>query len=275
MSRNSAKLLHSVLPWALLTAAAVPVTIPAAHAAELGAAAGSQTATLPLAEVLRLYKENQAKSEDKEVRPPVAATVGKLELAGRLLEGAIDVTAHVELSVLAADGWVTVRLLQKDAATRITRLPTVEHGVFSIAGGYLCFVTDKPGAYAFDLGFLTSAQATGPKRKAEIAYPDADSPGVLLKLGTKVATGTGPDGDIVGFSTLCPHKGFPLHYASADRAFNCPGHYSRFDAENGGMQIWGQATQNLPQFQLTIDDKGDIYASGVDELIYGRLSNVL
>ena len=24
------------------------------------------------------------------------------------------------------------------------------------------------------------------------------------------------------------------------------------------MQIWGQATQNLPQFQLTIDDKGDI-----------------
>lgn len=173
MSRNSAKLLHSVLPWALLTAAAVPVTIPEAHAAEIGAAAGSPTATLPLAEVLRLYKENQAKSQDKEVRPPVAATVGKLELAGRLLEGAIDVTAHVELSVLAADGWVTVRLLQKDAATRITRLPTVEHGVFSIAGGYLCFVTDKPGAYAFDLGFLTSAQATGPKRKAEIAYPDA------------------------------------------------------------------------------------------------------
>ena len=41
------------------------------------------------------------------------------------------------------------------------------------------------------------------------------------------------------------------------------------------MQIWGQATQNLAQFELTIDDKGDIYASGVDELIYGRLSNVL
>lgn len=166
MSRKSAKLLHSFLPWALLTGLSLP-----AHAAE--PAVGNQTATLPLAELLRLYKENQAKSEDKEVRPPVAATVGKLELAGRLLEGAIDVTAHVELSVLAADGWVTVRLLQKDAATRITRLPTVEHGVFSIAGGYLCFVTDKPGAYAFDLGFLTAAQATGNKRKAEIAYPDA------------------------------------------------------------------------------------------------------
>ena len=114
-----------------------------------------------------------------------------------------------------------------------------------------------------------------PNEPLEVAYPDADSPGVLLKLGTKVATGAGPDGDIVGFSTLCPHKGFHLRYAADDRSFNCPGHYSRFDAENGGMQIWGQATQNLPQFQLTIDDKGDIYASGVDELIYGRLSNVL
>jgi hypothetical protein len=131
------------------------------------------TATLPLTEVLRLYKENQAKGEPKEVRPPVSGAVGKLELTGRLLEGAIDVTAHVELNVLSTQDWVTVRLLRKDAATRITRLPTVEHGVFSVAAGYLCFITDKPGAYSFDLGFLTSAQVTGARRKAEIAYPDA------------------------------------------------------------------------------------------------------
>ena len=30
-----------------------------------------------------------------------------------------------------------------------------------------------------------------------IAYPDADSPGVLLKLGSRVNGGAGPDGDIV------------------------------------------------------------------------------
>jgi arsenite oxidase small subunit len=98
---------------------------------------------------------------------------------------------------------------------------------------------------------------------------------VLLKLGQPADGGVGPDGDIVGFSTLCPHKGFGLFYDPADRVFNCPGHYSRFDAEKGGLQIWGQATQNLPQFQLRVDDQGDIYAEGVDELIYGRLSNVL
>jgi arsenite oxidase small subunit len=108
-----------------------------------------------------------------------------------------------------------------------------------------------------------------------VTYPDADAPGVLLKFGKRVPTGAGPDGDIVGFSTTCPHKGFPLNYISGDRTLNCPGHYSRFDCEAGGQQIWGQATQNLPQYILRIDSKGDIYAEGVDELLYGRLSNVL
>ena len=36
----------------------------------------------------------------------------------------------------------------------------------------------------------------------DITYPDADSPGVLIKLGTKVPGGSGPDGDIVAYSTF-------------------------------------------------------------------------
>jgi arsenite oxidase small subunit len=109
----------------------------------------------------------------------------------------------------------------------------------------------------------------------DVAYPDKDAPGVLLKFGKRVPTGVGPDGDIVGFTTICPHKGFPLSFNSTDRTLNCPGHYSRFDCEAGGQQIWGQATQNLPQYVLRIDANGDIYAEGIDELLYGRLSNVL
>ena len=90
------------------------------------------------------------------------------------------------------------------------------------------------------------------------------------------AGGAGPDGDIVAYSVLCPHKGCVLlSYNAGDKTLNCPGHFSRFDCETGGQQIWGHATQNLPQFALRVDDKGDIYADGVDELIYGRLSNVL
>lgn len=109
----------------------------------------------------------------------------------------------------------------------------------------------------------------------DVAYPDDGAPGVLIKLGKAVPGGAGPDGDVVGFSTVCPHKGFPLIFSAADRTLNCPGHYSRFDCEKGGQQVWGQATENLPQYALRVDEKGDIYAEGVDELIYGRLSNVL
>jgi arsenite oxidase small subunit len=109
----------------------------------------------------------------------------------------------------------------------------------------------------------------------EVAYPDADAPGVLLKLGKRVPGGVGPDGDVVGFTTICPHKGYPLRYDARDRSLGCPGHYSRFDPEKGGLQVWGHATQNLPQYQLRVDEKGDVYAEGLDELLYGRLSNVL
>src|ERR1700722_12112241 len=103
----------------------------------------------------------------------------------------------------------------------------------------------------------------------KVTYPDNDAPGVLLKLGRRVPTGIGPDGDIVGFSTICPHKGFPLAYSTSDRTLNCSGHYSRFDCEAGGQQVWGHATQNLPQYVLRVDASGDIYAEGLDELLYG------
>ncbi len=122
---------------------------------------------------------------------------------------------------------------------------------------------------------LANVSDLKPNMPFQVAYPDADAPGLLLKLGNKVPSGVGPDGDIVGFTTVCPHKGFPLSYNPADKTLNCPGHYSRFDCENGGQEIWGHATENLPQYLLRVDANGDIYAEGVDELLYGRLSNVL
>lgn len=109
----------------------------------------------------------------------------------------------------------------------------------------------------------------------DIEYPDAGSPGVLLKLGKPVEGGVGPDRDIVAYSVLCPHKGWQMAYDKSDKSLNCPGHFSRFDCESGGQQIWGHATQNLPQFALRVDDKGDIYAEGASDLIFGRPSNVL
>ena len=109
-----------------------------------------------------------------------------------------------------------------------------------------------------------------------VSYPDSASPGVLLKLGRQVEGGVGPDGDVVAFSTLCAHKGYPLSYNATSRTLNCPGHYSVYDVEKGGLEVWGHAAQNLAQFRLRVDaGTGDIYAEGVDELIYGRTGNVL
>ena len=102
-----------------------------------------------------------------------------------------------------------------------------------------------------------------------------DAPGVLIKLGKRVPTGAGPDGDIVGFSTICPHKGFPLSYNQVRSHPELPRSLLPLRCEAGGQQIWGQATQNLPQYTLRVDGNGDIYAEGIDELLYGRLSNVL
>ena len=109
---------------------------------------------------------------------------------------------------------------------------------------------------------------------AVIAYPDDDSPGVLIKLGSRVEGGAGPTAISSPSAPCARTRASRLAYSAADKSLNCPGHYSRFDGEKGGLQIFGHATQNLPQFRLVLDQQGDIHAVGVDELIYGRLSNV-
>ncbi|GMG85083.1 hypothetical protein LNKW23_42990 [Paralimibaculum aggregatum] len=132
-----------------------------------------------------------------------------------------------------------------------------------------------PARVAYPANRLANIADLTVNEPLDVAYPDDDAPGVLLKLGHPVEGGVGPEGDVVGFSTICPHKGYPLFYNAEDRTLNCPGHFSRFDPEAGGQQVWGQATQNLPQYVLRVDDDGEIHAEGVDELLYGRLSNVL
>lgn len=133
---------------------------------------------------------------------------------------------------------------------------------------------DAAGRAAYPSNRLANIKELTVNEPLDIAYPDDDSPGVLIKLGTRVEGGIGPDGDIVAYSILCPHKGYPLFFNQADKTLNCPGHYSRFDCEMEGQQIFGHANQSLPMFTLRIDSKGDIYGEGVDELIYGRLENV-
>ncbi len=104
-------------------------------------------------------------------------------------------------------------------------------------------------------------------------YPDQFSPVQVLKLGTKIVGGVGPDEDIVAYSGLCTHMGCPVSYDPATRVFMCPCHYSHFDAAADAMLISGPATQHLPRVVLEVQGQ-DIYAVGVQGLIYGRPHNL-
>ena len=107
-------------------------------------------------------------------------------------------------------------------------------------------------------------------------YPLKNQPAALVKLGRPAKYGLGPDSDVVAFSTTCTHMGWPLagQFKPEECVFGpCPGHLTTFDACVGGQVTLGQATQNLPQVVLVIEDD-TIYAEGVLGLIYGYRNNL-
>ena len=102
------------------------------------------------------------------------------------------------------------------------------------------------------------------KGTLSFSYPDNDSPCLAIFV---------PEAGVVAFSTLCTHKGCPVIYNEQERVFECPCHYSRFDVDKEGQEVLGQATTKLPRVELEVRGN-DVYAIGVDGLIWGRASNV-
>lgn len=108
-------------------------------------------------------------------------------------------------------------------------------------------------------------------------YPQPGQRNMLVKLDKVAEEGSGPDQDLVAFSTACSHMGAPL-----DNAYNhefsmlgpCPLHFSTFDLTKSGMNVMGKASDHLPQVALAIDDNGDIRANGMFGLIYGYPANL-
>jgi len=79
----------------------------------------------------------------------------------------------------------------------------------------------------------------------------------------------------VAFSTACPHMGTPLlgGYNAKHKGMGpCRSHLSRFDLTRYGIVVSGHATESLPQVLLEVDG-GDIYATGIRGLLYGRSNN--
>jgi arsenite oxidase small subunit len=103
------------------------------------------------------------------------------------------------------------------------------------------------------------------------SYPDESAPSYLVKLGRPALGGVGQDKDIVAFSSLCTHMGCPVRFQEG--RFVCPCHFSQFDPAVNGQCFQGLATEYLPQIRLRIDEAGDIFAEGIDGLIWGRIEN--
>jgi len=80
------------------------------------------------------------------------------------------------------------------------------------------------------------------------------------------------DGEVKAYSTICTHKGCPTVYNKDLQQFECPCHFTKYDAAKDGQMVIGHATGGLPKVLLQI--KGDdIYAVGFDGLIFGRINN--
>ena len=104
-------------------------------------------------------------------------------------------------------------------------------------------------------------------------YPDGASPCTLVMLEHEAIGGVGSAKNIVAYSSLCPHMGCPLNFSN--ERFVCGCHFSMFDASKSGQAYQGLSSQWLAQIVLRLDAAtGNIYAEGIEGLIYGRVSNL-
>ncbi len=168
---------NAILSRVLLLLSLSPALLPAAaHPQEV------PMASLPLQEILRLYKENEAGQEQEEAPPPFAATVNKAVLSGRLLAEAVELEASFEVAVLGDGEWVSVPLLKRGESTHLSTLPRVGNAVLAVDGEYLSLVTRHRGIYNFEVAFVEKALAEGRRRTVVIDYGEATLARLLLHL---------------------------------------------------------------------------------------------
>ena len=110
-------------------------------------------------------------------------------------------------------------------------------------------------------------------------YPLENTPNILLKLGSRVDGGVGPDGNIVAYSQVCQHLGCFVRFTPAGQSsgmadknvFYCPCHGGYYDAATG-IILAGPPLYPLPRTLLQYDETtGDIIAYGMGPpVIFGK-----
>jgi arsenite oxidase small subunit len=132
---------------------------------------------------------------------------------------------------------------------------------------------DDGGAEGYPRKRVGSVSELRPNTPLRFEYPLAGQQSVLLEMDDEVPGGVGDNGSIVAFSVICQHMGCPVGYRPEQRDLLCGCHQSRYDPAREGVVVQGVSQRPLPRVALEIDGD-DIYAVGVDGLIYGHRSNL-
>ncbi len=150
------------------------------------------TATLPLSEILRLYRETQQTPPDPMQPAPIPAAVESIEIEGQLQENRIEFKAHFRVVVLDESEWTTLPLLESDERLHISQLPHFEHGVIVQKKGYLTFITQKAGTYNFEISMVKQAQFEQEKRLVSLRSVPSTKLEMRLKFDRELFDLIGP-----------------------------------------------------------------------------------
>jgi arsenite oxidase small subunit len=143
----------------------------------------------------------------------------------------------------------------------------------AVAAGVIVATGDDDGDGGYPRKRVAGTADLKPNKPVEFEYPLKGQPSILLDLGEEVPGGVGDDGSIVAYSVLCQHMGCPVGYRSDAKDFLCGCHQSRYDPAREGVVVQGVAQRPLPRVALEVEGE-DVFAVGVDGLIYGYRANL-
>ncbi|HZW84724.1 MAG TPA: Rieske 2Fe-2S domain-containing protein [Nitrososphaerales archaeon] len=124
---------------------------------------------------------------------------------------------------------------------------------------------------------IANVSTLDPATPLRFNYPLVDTPSIMVKVGTAVENGVGPDSDVVAFSGICQHLGCfysalptgaspPCNssFTAAGPQGYCCCHGGQYDFKNGAAVISGPPPRPVPPVTLRFDSAtGDIYAIGM------------
>ncbi|MDP4219202.1 MAG: Rieske (2Fe-2S) protein [Bacteroidota bacterium] len=113
------------------------------------------------------------------------------------------------------------------------------------------------GSIALSASYLSPNVVKEPPTKFKLGTPSNFSPGsVTLIQDQNVFVVRAKEGYFFALSATCTHLGCITNWKGEEGIIACPCHGSKFNRE--GTVIGGPAPKQLPRFEMTLDDQGNL-----------------